>query len=47
MVGASLLLREGVPVVAVDDDFATVSATSLLPIVSEGHAATIGDAYSD
>ena len=45
-VGASLLARAGVPVVAVDDDFATASATSL-PIVGEGHAATIGEAYSD
>jgi glyoxylase-like metal-dependent hydrolase (beta-lactamase superfamily II)/rhodanese-related sulfurtransferase len=46
MVGASLLARAGVPVVAVDEDFAA-AAKAGLPIVKNTHAAMLGNAYTD
>ncbi len=46
MVGASLLARAGVPVVAVDEDFAA-AAKAGLPIVKTTHAAMLGSAYTD
>ncbi|MDQ1248606.1 MAG: hydroxyacylglutathione hydrolase [Actinomycetota bacterium] len=45
-VAGSLLARAGVPVVIVDDDFANAEKAGL-PIVVDGHAATLGAAYSD
>lgn len=46
MVAASLLAREGVPVVVVDDMFSN-AATSGLPLVQEQHHAVLAEAYSD
>lgn len=46
MVGASLLARAGVPVVAVDDDFANASVSGL-PLVTDTHEAMLGAAYTD
>jgi len=46
MVAASLLARIGVPVVAVDDDFAMASSAGLT-IVTEKHGDTFGAAYTD
>ncbi len=46
MVAASLLVRAGVPVVAVDDDF-TATEKAGLPIVKDTHAAMLGNAYTD
>ena len=45
-VGASLLARAGIPVVAVDDHFHKAAAAGL-PIVRDNHAAMLGDAYAD
>ena len=44
--GASLLARAGIPVVAVDDHFHRAAAAGL-PIVRDNHAAMLGDAYAD
>jgi hydroxyacylglutathione hydrolase len=46
MVAASLLARIGVPVVAVDDDFAMASSAGLT-IVTEKHGDIFGAAYTD
>ena len=45
-VGASLLARAGIPVVAVDDHFHKAAAAGL-PIVRDDHAVMLGDAYAD
>ncbi len=45
-VGASLLARAGVPVVAVDDNFTAAAATGVT-IVRDQHAVMLGDAYTD
>lgn len=46
MVAASLLAREGVPVVVVDDQFSN-AATSGVALVSEQHHAVLAEAYAD
>jgi rhodanese-related sulfurtransferase len=46
MVAASLLAREGVPVVVVDDMFGN-AATSGVQLVSEQHHAVLAEAYAD
>lgn len=46
MVGASLLARAGVPVVAVDDSFGN-AAKAGLPMVTDEHEAMLGAAYAD
>lgn len=45
-VGASLLARAGIPVVAVDDSFGNAAKVGL-PIVHDDHALMLGDAYTD
>jgi len=45
-VGASLLARAGIPVVAVDDSFGRARKAGL-PIVRDEHAVMLGDAYAD
>lgn len=45
-VGASLLARAGIPVVAVDDNFGNAGKVGL-PIVKDDHALMLGDAYAD
>ena len=45
-VGASLLARAGIPVVAVDDNFGRAKKAGL-PIVRDDHATMLGDAYAD
>ena len=45
-VGASLLARAGIPVVAVDDHFHKAAAAGL-PIGRDDHAVMLGDAYAD
>jgi hypothetical protein len=46
MVAASLMAREGVPVVVIDDQFANAT-TSGLPLVREEHHAVLAEAYAD
>jgi len=46
MVGASLLARAGIPVVAVDDSFGR-AAKAGLTIMRDEHALMLGDAYAD
>ena len=46
MVGASLLVRAGVPVVVVDDQFEN-AAKAGLPMVRDEHAMMLGSAYTD
>jgi len=46
MVGASLLARAGIPVVAIDDAFSN-AAVAGLPIVTTEHAETLGSAHTD
>ncbi len=45
-VGASLLARAGIPVIAIDDNF-TAAVAAGLPIVHDSHAAMLGEAYAD
>ena len=45
-VGASLLARAGIPVVAVDDNFGNAGKVGL-PVVTDDHAVMLGDANAD